>query len=81
MTPCTMSLLQELASLDRNAEDARLEECLEAVELDYLLARCLQVAVAQALQQPGVRSVTLVKLWRLKACWHPVSHRHSSRRP
>lgn len=39
-------LLQELASLDRNAEDARLEECLEAVELDYLLARYLQVADA-----------------------------------
>jgi hypothetical protein len=48
---CTMVvaclLLQELASLDRNAEDARLEECLEAVELDYLLARCLQRAVAR----------------------------------
>jgi hypothetical protein len=61
MTPCTMSLLQDMASLDRNAEDARLEECLEAVELDYLLARSLQVAVAQALRQSGVRSVTLVK--------------------
>ncbi len=32
--------MQNLEKVDRDAEDARLEACLEAVELDYLLSRC-----------------------------------------
>jgi hypothetical protein len=35
-------VLKDQNSIDHDAEDARLEECLEAVELDYLLARYLQ---------------------------------------
>lgn len=32
---------QDLDKADRGAEDLRLEECLEAVGLDYLLGRCI----------------------------------------
>lgn len=31
---------QDLDKVDQDAEDLRLEECLEAVGLDYLLGRC-----------------------------------------
>ena len=69
-------LLQELASLDRTAEDARLEDCLEAVELDYLLARYFRQAAVRALQSRS-QSTTRANPWRFQLCWRLTSHVHS----